>query len=89
MATHTSHPDIIKRLKRAEGHLKSIITMLEEERGCLEIAQQLQAVESAIVNAKKVLVHDHIDHCLEHAVREGTQSADDTIKEFKAITKYL
>jgi DNA-binding FrmR family transcriptional regulator len=89
MTTHSSHPDIIKRLKRAEGHLKSIITMLEEERGCLDIAQQLQAVESAIVNAKKVLVHDHIDHCLEHAVREGNQSADDTIKEFKAITKYL
>jgi DNA-binding FrmR family transcriptional regulator len=89
MSTHSSHPNIIKRLKRAEGHLKSIITMLEEERGCLDIAQQLQAVESAIVNAKKVLVHDHIDHCLEHAVREGTQSADDTIKEFKAITKYL
>jgi DNA-binding FrmR family transcriptional regulator len=89
MTTHSSHPDIIKRLKRAEGHLKSIITMLEEERGCLDIAQQLQAVESAIVSAKKVLVHDHIDHCLEHAVREGTQSADDTIKEFKAITKYL
>jgi DNA-binding FrmR family transcriptional regulator len=89
MTTHSSHTDIIKRLKRAEGHLKSIIKMLEEERGCLDIAQQLQAVESAIVNAKKVLVHDHIDHCLEHAVREGTQSADDTIKEFKAITKYL
>jgi DNA-binding FrmR family transcriptional regulator len=89
MTTHSSHPDIINRLKRAEGHLKSIITMLEEERGCLDIAQQLQAVESAIVSAKKVLVHDHIDHCLEHAVREGTQSADDTIKEFKAITKYL
>lgn len=89
MSTHTSHPDIIKRLKRAEGHLKSIITMLEEERGCLDIAQQLQAVEGAIINAKKLLVHDHIDHCLEHAVREGTQSAEDTINEFKAITKYL
>jgi DNA-binding FrmR family transcriptional regulator len=89
MTTHSSHPDIINRLKRAEGHLKSIITMLKEERGCLDIAQQLQAVESAVANAKKVLVHDHIDHCLEHAVREGTQSADDTIKEFKAITKYL
>lgn len=89
MCTHTSHPDIIKRLKRAEGHLKSIITMLEEERGCLDIAQQLQAVEGAIINAKKLLVHDHIEHCLEHAVREGTQSADDTIREFKAITKYL
>jgi DNA-binding FrmR family transcriptional regulator len=89
MTTHTSHPDIIKRLKRAEGHLKSIITMLEEGRGCLEIAQQLQAVESAVGNAKKTLVRDHIDHCLEHAVRQGAQSADDTLREFKAITKYL
>lgn len=89
MTTHTLHPDIIKRLKRAEGHLKSIITMLEEGRGCMDIAQQLQAVESAVSKAKKTLVHDHIDHCLEHAVREGTQSADDTIREFKAITKYL
>ena len=81
MTTHTSHPDVINRLKRAEGHLKSIITMLEDGRACLDIAQQLQAVESAIVNAKKTLVHDHIDHCLEHAVRAGTQSADDTIRE--------
>ncbi|OIQ88660.1 copper-sensing transcriptional repressor CsoR [mine drainage metagenome] len=89
MTTHSSHPDIIKRLKRAEGHIKSIITMLEEERDCLDIAQQLQAVESALGSAKKTLVHDHIDHCLEHAVREGTQSADETIREFKAITKYL
>ena len=89
MSTHASHPDIIKRLKRAEGHIKSIVAMLEEGRGCLDVAQQLQAVESAIGNAKKALVHDHIDHCLEQAVREGTQSADDTIREFKAITKYL
>ena len=71
MMTHNSHPEIIKRLKRAEGHLKSIVTMLEEGRGCLDIAQQLQAVEKAIVNAKKALVHDHTDHCLEHAVRGG------------------
>lgn len=89
MSIHTSHPEIIKRLKRAEGHLKSIITMLEGGRNCLEIAQQLQAVESAVASAKKALVHDHIDHCLEHAVRDGTRSADDTIREFKAITKYL
>ena len=89
MSLHGSHPDIIKRLKRAEGHLRSIVTMLEQERDCLDIAQQLQAVESAISNAKTTLVHDHIDHCLEHAVREGTQSADETIREFKAITKYL
>lgn len=89
MSTHASHPEITKRLKRAEGHLKSIITMLEGGRNCLEIAQQLQAVESAVANAKKALVHDHIDHCLEQAVRNDPQSADDIIREFKAITKYL
>ena len=89
MTTHISHPEIIKRLKRAEGHLKGIVSMLEEGRGCLEIAQQLKAVENAIINAKKTLVHDHIDHCLENAVRAGTQNADDTIREIKAITKYL
>lgn len=89
MTTHTSHPDIIKRLKRAEGHLKSIVTMLEQGRGCVEIAQQLQAVENAVGNAKKTLVHDHIDHCLEHAVRDSSRGAVDTISEFKKITRYL
>jgi DNA-binding FrmR family transcriptional regulator len=89
MSTHTSHPDIIKRLKRAQGHLKSIIEMLETDRECLEIAQQLQAVEKAITNAKKALVHDHIDHCLEHAVKKGMRSSQETVLEFKEITKYL
>ena len=89
MTVHTSHPEIIKRLKRADGHLKSIIDMLENGRACLEITQQLQAVENAIANAKKTLVRDHIDHCLEEALHDKSRNAEDTIKEFKAITKYL
>ena len=89
MTTHTSHPDILKRLKRAEGHLKSIIDMLENDRDCLDIAQQLQAVEKAIANAKRTLVHDHIDHCLEHVVKKGSRNAADTVRQFKDITKYL
>lgn len=89
MTTHVTHPEVIKRLKRAHGHLNSILTMLEEDRGCLEIAQQLQAVEKAISNAKKTLVHDHIDHCLENSVRKGTRGANNAIQEFKEITKYL
>jgi len=88
MESHQSHPEIVKRLKRAAGHLNSIIGMLEEERGCLEVAQQLLAVEKAIINAKKTLVHDHIDHCLENAVKKGSRSSD-TVREFKEITKYL
>ena len=89
MSVHPSHPDIIKRLKRAEGHLRSIVAMLEEGRDCLEIAQQMQAVESAVANAKKTLVHDHIDHCLEHAVKKGARNVEETVREFKEITKYL
>ena len=89
MSAHASHPEIIKRLNRAKGHLASIITMLEEGRGCLDIAQQLQAVEKAVTNAKKMLVHDHIDHCLEHAVRDQSSNSERTILEFKEITKYL
>lgn len=89
MSTHESHPEIIKRLNRAKGHLASIITMLEEGRGCLDVAQQLQAVEKAVTNAKKTLVHDHIDHCLDHAVNDQPSSADQAIRELKEITKYL
>ncbi len=89
MTTHATHPEVIKRLKRAQGHLNSILAMLEADRGCLEIAQQLQAVEKAIGSAKKTLVHDHIDHCLENSVRKGTRGANNTIREFKEITKYL
>lgn len=89
MGEHSSHPDIIKRLKRAEGHLKSVIAMLETGRDCLPIAQQLQAVESAITNAKKRLIHDHLDHCLEHALHDGAQRPEEVAKEFREITKYL
>jgi uncharacterized protein len=86
---HTSHPDIIVRLKRAEGHLRSIIAMLEAERSCLELAQQLHAVESAVGNAKRELIHDHIDHCLEGVVTDGGARTKTALKEFKALTKYL
>jgi len=89
MTTHATHPEILKRLKRALGHLKSTVDMLEADRDCLEIAQQLHAVEKAITSAKKALVHDHIDHCLEHAVKKGTRNAEQTISDFKQITKYL
>jgi DNA-binding FrmR family transcriptional regulator len=89
MSLHSSHPEIVKRLKRAAGHLQGVIDMLEHERGCVEVAQQLQAVESAIAKAKKTLVHDHIDHCLQHALQKGARAGKDSIEEFKEITKYL
>jgi hypothetical protein NreA len=86
---HTTHPAIVNRLKRAEGHLRKIIAMIEAERSCLDLVQQLHAVEQAITNAKKTLIHDHIDHCLEESVGPLTRQARAPIDAFKAITKYL
>lgn len=86
---HQSHPEILKRLKRADGHLRTIIEMMEANRSCLEVAQQLHAVEKAVNAAKKALVHDHINHCLEHAVTQETPEALTALHEFKEITKYL
>ena len=85
--THASHPDIVKRLRRAEGHLRAIIEMIENGRGCLDLAQQLHAVESAVSNAKRELIHDHIEHCLDEP--ESNLNGKAALKELKAITKYL
>lgn len=86
---HDTHPDIVKRLKRAEGHLKSVIAMIEGGRPCLDIAQQLHAVEKAITNAKRTLIQDHLDHCLEDTVGALARDQRHAIDEFKVITKYL
>ncbi len=86
---HESHPDIIKRLKRAEGHLRSIVVMMEAGKPCLDLAQQLHAVENAVANAKRELIHDHIDHCLDHAVNDGAKASRAALAEFKALSKYL
>ncbi|QMV65553.1 metal-sensing transcriptional repressor [Pseudomonas berkeleyensis] len=86
---HQSHGDIVKRLKRAEGHLRSIVTMIENGRACVDIAQQLHAVEKAVCQAKRTLIQDHIDHCLEDTVGALTSGQRAPLEEFKQITKYL
>jgi hypothetical protein NreA len=86
---HQSHPEIVKRLKRAEGHLRSVVQMIEAGKPCLDIAQQLHAVEKAIGQAKRTLVQDHLDNCLEEAVGALAREQRRPIDEFKQITKYL
>lgn len=86
---HETHPAIVRRLKRAEGHVRSIIEMIEGGRSCLDIAQQLHAIEKAIAQAKKTLIKDHLDNCLEEAVGALPREQRRPIDEFKEITKYL
>lgn len=85
---HASHSDIIARLKRAHGHLASVIEMIEAGRPCADLAQQMHAVEKAIGNAKRELIHDYIEHCLE-APAGMSSDAKAALQELKSITKYL
>lgn len=80
--SHASHPAVATRLRRAEGHLRRVIGMIGEGRPCLELATQLQAVERAVAEAKRALIHDHIDHCV-------TGSGAHDLAEIKALTKLL
>jgi uncharacterized protein len=82
-------PQIRARLKRAHGHLAGVVEMLEQGRDCMDIAQQLQAVEKAIVNAKKELIKDHLHHCLEETSETMPREVRNLIKEFRDVTKYL
>lgn len=89
MSGHDRHLAIARRLKRADGHLQSIIEMIAQGRPCVQIAQQLQAVENAIDNAKKTLIHDHISECIERPRKAGQPAGRTSIKELKLISKYL
>ena len=82
------HAAIASRLKRASGHLEAIIEMIEKGKPCTQIAQQLQAVEGAIENAKKALIHDHISHGLERSLKAGVKGQA-ALKDFRLIAKYL
>lgn len=84
--THASHPAIATRLKRAEGHLRRVIGMIDEGRPCVDLATQLHAVERAVAEAKRALIHDHIDHCL---TGEGAGGSAHDLAEIKALTKLL
>ncbi len=84
-----AHTDVIKRLKRANGHLETIIDMIGEGRPPAQLAQQLEAVERAIENAKKALIQDYIAQALERAAQEPGPKGRAALRQIKTIAKYL
>jgi DNA-binding FrmR family transcriptional regulator len=87
--SHAGYVNVAKRLKRASGHLQNVIAMVESDRECIDIAQQLHAVERAVAAAKRALVHQHLDHCLDDALQGQPQAVRVAMADFKDITKYL
>ena len=73
--THTQTKAVLNRLSRAIGHLESVKRMVEDGRDCSEVLVQLSAVKAAINNTAKVILKDHIEHCLVDAVESGDHEA--------------
>ena len=89
--THThSHEHtkaVLNRLSRAIGHLESIKKMVENGRDCSEVLIQLSAVKAAINNTGKVILQDHIQHCLVDAIESGDKKEIEELN--KAIDRFI
>ena len=85
--THENTRAVLNRLSRAIGHLQSVKRMVEEGRDCSEVLIQIAAVRSAIDNTGKIILQNHLKHCIIDAAREGDQQAIDDLCQ--AIDKYM
>ena len=85
--THTNTKAVLNRLSRAIGHLESIKRMVEDGRDCSEVLIQLSAVKSAINNTGKVILKDHIEHCMVDAVESGDHKAIEELTD--AIDRFM
>jgi DNA-binding FrmR family transcriptional regulator len=84
---HEHTKAVINRLSRAIGHLESVKKMVEDGRDCSEVLIQLAAVKSAINNTGKLILKDHIDHCVVHAIEDGDKKVLDELNE--AIDRFI
>lgn len=84
---HENSKAVVNRLSRLIGHLESVKKMVEDGRDCSEVLIQLAAVKSAINNVSKVILQDHIRHCIVDAVEDNDQQALDDLCQ--AIDKFM
>ena len=84
---HTETQNVLNRLSRIIGHLEGIKRMVAEERSCSEVLIQLSAVKSAVNNTQKLVLKDHISHCLVDAIQHGNET--ELAELSKAIDQFL
>lgn len=85
--THENTKAVLNRLSRVIGHVQSIKRMVEDGRDCSEVLIQLSAVKAAINNTGKVILQDHIEHCLVDAIETGDMQAIEELN--KAIDRFI
>ena len=85
--SHEHTRSVLNRMSRLIGHLESIKTMVEDGRDCSEVLIQLSAVKSAINGVSKIILKDHMEHCIVDAVRDNDKEAIDQLN--KAIDQFM
>ena len=89
--THTHDPKEMKaitnRLAKANGHLEAVKGMVEDGRDCCEVLVQLAAVKSALNNTGKLILKEHISHCIVHAIEHGDAQAVEDLN--RAIDQFI
>ncbi len=79
---HTQTKAVINRLARAIGHLESVKRMVEDGRDCTEVLIQLAAVRSALSGTAKVILKDHLEHCVGDGDTADLQALNEAIDKF-------
>jgi CsoR family transcriptional regulator, copper-sensing transcriptional repressor len=71
MSMTTEHPKILTRLSRIEGQVRGIARMVEEDRYCIDILNQMQAIKAALKKVEEEILKGHASHCVAHAIKSG------------------
>lgn len=84
---HTHTKEVSNRLARAIGHLQKVKQMVDSGEDCSQVLIQLAAVKSALNNTGKVILKDHLEHCIVHAVEDGDSQMIEELNN--AIDKFM
>ena len=85
--SHTQTKAVLNRMARLIGHLESIKHMIEDGRDCSEVLVQLSAVDSAIKGVSRIILKDHLEHCIVDAIRDNDQQALEQLN--RAIDRFI
>lgn len=85
--SHEHTQSVVNRLARAIGHLEAVRNMVSDGRDCSEVLIQLAAVQSALAATSRIILKDHMDHCIVDAIERHDQSAIEELE--RAIDKLL
>lgn len=85
----SNRDDILRRLRRIEGQVRGLQRLVEEDTYCIDVLTQVSAATRALESVALVMLDDHLNHCVAHAVAEGGEVADAKLKEASAAIARL